>query len=140
MGSIPSQVQWVKVVTVSAAMVQIQSQARELPYAMGVAIKRKKVLGSIRFTQHSIDDKLSAMITWLLQYSFLHPSPSVLGTIMVMGEKTVNIDHLKSEEPSDQGFLKKTWPAPILCCSYITTRLIKNTYNKVMLPGSAHGP
>ena len=42
MGSISGLVQWVKGFGVTAAEACIQSLAQELPYAMGVAIKKKK--------------------------------------------------------------------------------------------------
>ena len=40
--SIPSPAQWVKGSGITASAAWIQSLAWELPYAMGVAIKRKK--------------------------------------------------------------------------------------------------
>ena len=45
--SIPGLVQWVKEFSIAAAAAQIQSLAQELPYAIGVAIK-KKGMGSSR--------------------------------------------------------------------------------------------
>ena len=41
-GSIPSPAQWVKRSGVAATVAQTQSLAMELPYALGVAIKKKK--------------------------------------------------------------------------------------------------
>ena len=42
MGSIPGKVQWVKGYGVGPAVAQIQSLAWELPYAVGMVIKKKK--------------------------------------------------------------------------------------------------
>ena len=44
MGSIPDLVQWVKGSGIATAMAQFQSLAQELPYAVDVAIKKKKSL------------------------------------------------------------------------------------------------
>ena len=47
MGSIVSPAQWVKGPSIAIALAWLQSLARELPFAMGVAIRKKKLINLI---------------------------------------------------------------------------------------------